>query len=154
MKGTITMLCIAATGLLACSERDTVGARAVGLTAGPEADPAAEVPDQRTFAAAEPIGPKPSPGTGSECPASEAGCDDGDGDGVPARYDCDDADPRLGPFAVEQYCDGVDQNCNGFDECDRDGDGVISEHDCDDADPSRTTECRPGYDPEPYEPML
>ncbi len=37
---------------------------------------------------------------------------DEDGDGVPADYDCDDADPSAYPGNAE-VCDGVDNDCNG-----------------------------------------
>ncbi|MCK6522478.1 putative metal-binding motif-containing protein [Myxococcota bacterium] len=37
---------------------------------------------------------------------------DGDGDGVPAEEDCDDADAAVNPNAQE-LCDGVDNNCDG-----------------------------------------
>lgn len=37
---------------------------------------------------------------------------DGDGDGVAASQDCDDADPAIYPGATE-VCDGLDQDCDG-----------------------------------------
>jgi Cys-rich repeat protein len=37
---------------------------------------------------------------------------DADGDGFPAGVDCDDADPRVNPAAIET-CDGVDEDCDG-----------------------------------------
>ncbi len=55
---------------------------------------------------------------------------DADGDcAEPAAFggrDCDDADPKRGPYANEVAGDGVDQDCDGKDLCyvDRDGDGV------------------------------
>ncbi len=39
-------------------------------------------------------------------------CRDADGDGVPAANDCDDANAKVFPGAVEM-CDGLDNNCNG-----------------------------------------
>lgn len=71
------------------------------------------------------------------CAASAAEIDcvtDDDGDGVVARFDCDDTDPRVSPLSADIYCDGRDQNCNGFDECDADHDGILSVSDCDDDD--------------------
>jgi len=40
---------------------------------------------------------------------------DGDGDGVHADRDCDDARPDVYPGAADQDGDGVDQNCDGID---------------------------------------
>jgi Putative metal-binding motif/FG-GAP repeat len=86
---------------------------------------------------------------------------DADGDGALSDVDCNDADPAIGPDAVE-VCDGVDQNCDGqTDEgvttdwySDGDGDGfgndalpadaacsaapgwVSINGDCDDSDPA------------------
>lgn len=42
---------------------------------------------------------------------------DGDGDGVFAGADCDDADPTVYPGAAEVCGDGVDQDCDGTDAC-------------------------------------
>ncbi len=43
----------------------------------------------------------------------DAGCTDGDGDGVSdCDGDCDDANAAISP-AAEEVCDGVDDNCNG-----------------------------------------
>ncbi len=39
-------------------------------------------------------------------------CKDADGDGAVAAWDCDDANAKIYPGAVE-LCDGVDNNCNG-----------------------------------------
>jgi hypothetical protein len=41
-----------------------------------------------------------------------AGLRDADRDGVPARFDCDDTDPKTYPGAPET-CDGVDRDCDG-----------------------------------------
>lgn len=62
-------------------------------------------------------------------------CDvDGDGYRATGRicrgHDCDDRNPSLNPGAEDICEDGIDQNCDGFDEecCprDRDGDGYVS----------------------------
>ena len=60
---------------------------------------------------------------------------DSDGDGYTSTEDCDDADPQIYPSAQE-YCDGIDNNCNGqADEdvmtefyADADGDGFGSDN--------------------------
>jgi hypothetical protein len=77
---------------------------------------------------------------------------DGDGDGWGdaascGNADCDDTDPSFNPGADDLCEDGIDQNCDGFDQLcpcldtDSDGDGwgdglACSPVDCDDADPS------------------
>ena len=94
---------------------------------------------------------------------------DADGDGSPASEDCDDTNPSVYPFA-DEYCDGVDNDCDGdTDEntavdavryfTDEDGDGYGSDDnaayacdppddvtveggDCDDDDPEQN----PGAD--------
>jgi Ca2+-binding RTX toxin-like protein len=41
---------------------------------------------------------------------------DADGDGTVAGFDCDDANPAVGLTATDIPGDGIDQNCDGFDE--------------------------------------
>lgn len=41
---------------------------------------------------------------------------DADQDGTVASYDCNDADPLINPAAIDIPADGIDQNCDGFDE--------------------------------------
>lgn len=70
--------------------------------------------------------------------------EDNDGDGYsPADGDCNDEDETIHPTAIEEACDGVDQNCDGVDglfisdEEDRDGDGFTTlDGDCNDDDPA------------------
>jgi hypothetical protein len=52
-----------------------------------------------------------STGKDSGAPEGEL-AEDGDGDGVPASEDCDDADASISPGATE-ICDGVDNDCDG-----------------------------------------
>ena len=37
---------------------------------------------------------------------------DADGDGSPAAEDCDDTNPDVYPFA-DEFCDGIDNDCDG-----------------------------------------
>ena len=67
--------------------------------------------------------------------------DDQDGDGYAdiqaGGDDCDDSDPEVHPGALEQWYDGVDQDCQFDSDYDRDGDGYDSEEhggtDCNDS---------------------
>jgi len=68
-----------------------------------------------------------------------AGTVDADGDLFWACTDCDDTDPAVSPGAIEVCLDGVDNNCNGFDQpSDLDQDGAVGPlcggDDCDDND--------------------
>ncbi len=57
---------------------------------------------------------------------SDPEVDDGDGDGIPECFDCDDADDSVGPGADEDCADGEDQDCDGMvDGDDADCDGLI-----------------------------
>ncbi len=75
------------------------------------------------------------------------GCADADGDGycvagIGYSEDCDDTDASVHPGATEVVGDGIDQDCDGQEECyvDADGDGYTDgstvtslDEDCDDA---------------------
>ena len=79
------------------------------------------------------------------CPPDPADVDD-DGDKITENQgDCDDANPNIFPGAEEICEDGIDQDCDGYDEAcpphpadvDNDGDGVTeNQGDCDDGDAS------------------
>ena len=69
---------------------------------------------------------------------SNVNCSDNDGDGSYVKTsecpveksDCNDNDVLINPRATEIYCNGVDENCNGIDECgciDNDGDGSYAQ---------------------------
>lgn len=51
------------------------------------------------------------------CLPAAAAAADLDGDGVPTPLDCDDTDAHVFPGAHEHCHDGVDQDCNGLDDC-------------------------------------
>lgn len=74
---------------------------------------------------------------------------DDDGDGIPVALDCDDHDPKRYPQAPDTLCDGIDQNCDGWDSCDADHDGFVDNADCDPNDPKVTDQCRPKIVPQP-----
>jgi predicted outer membrane repeat protein len=54
---------------------------------------------------------------------AEGGGDDADGDGVVDSLDCSSDDPSIHPGAAEIPGDGVDQDCDGVDDCYVDSDG-------------------------------
>lgn len=53
--------------------------------------------------------------------------DDFDGDGYPSNIDCDDNDASINPSAEEIWYDGVDQNCDGWNDFDQDMDGFVAD---------------------------
>ncbi|MBI5486954.1 MAG: putative metal-binding motif-containing protein, partial [Deltaproteobacteria bacterium] len=139
-------ICVALGGsVVACSAEDvTAGRERAGLTT--EAPPGPLVPmdpqpaQTRTYPADKPltidvVGYDPAecgiPGSINPVPACRT---DADGDGIAQAFDCDDANADFSPNAIDVPCDGLDQNCNGYDDCDRDGDGIQAVFDLDDAD--------------------
>ena len=51
---------------------------------------------------------------------------DNDGDGFIFTDDCNDSDPNINPAAVEEWYNGIDQNCDGLNDYDADGDGYVA----------------------------
>jgi hypothetical protein len=77
-----------------------------------------------------------------ELPSVDTGLDTGLDSGAPAEMggDCDDEEPTANPSGIENWYDGIDQDCDGND-ADQDLDGYDSNAvpggtDCDDNDPS------------------
>ena len=119
---------------LAAAARDGDGCRAVSGT------------DEELARSAHPFRPA-SYGAGlagcddcidQDCSSGDEACDfeDGDGDGSPPPYDCDDEDQRRYPSATE-LCNGLDDDCDGTTDegFDRDRDGYKPcDGDCDDGD--------------------
>ena len=71
--------------------------------------------------------------------------DDHDGDGYPAKVDCDDNDPLTHFGAPEKCGDGKSQSCTTDPPCDasdKDGDGWMPPADCDDNDKTINPEAK------------
>jgi hypothetical protein len=108
---------------------------------------ALEVADDSGPIVATPPVPEPEPDAGQsdDCRVSDAfGCirptpDDQDGDRSPASLDCDDHDYYRSHWRNDAPCNGVDENCNGVDDCgppDVDRDGDPDSTDCAPEDPA------------------
>ena len=54
----------------------------------------------------------------------------------PFPEDCDDTDAQINPFAIENWYDGIDQDCGGDNDFDQDQDGIEEADDCDDTNAS------------------
>jgi len=80
----------------------------------------------------------------TDCPGSRdpIDCDDDDEIDIQDPYDCGEGDNLIYPCAVETPYNGIDDDCDGFDECDVDGDGYDSEE-CPDPD-SEANDCDDG----------
>ena len=84
----------------------------------------------------------------TNCDGKTTPCDptDKDGDGWPAKKDCDDTDPLTYFGAPEKCGDGKVQSCQGSDPpcdaSDKDGDGWMAPADCDDTDKAINPEAK------------
>ena len=61
--------------------------------------------------------------------------------------DCDDTDATVNPGEIEDWYDGIDQDCQGGDDFDADADGYPLETDCDDTESTTY----PGAEDSPYD---
>ena len=143
---------------------------------GPNESLTADDCDDSTAAVAPNASEIPGDGVDQDCDGQEECYVDGDGDGhagdstaisvdldcddageFAVSDDCDDGDGAISPSAVEGTADGIDQDCDGLEECYEDGDldgyggvGVVldadlsctasgldtASEDCDDGDPN------------------
>ncbi len=83
----------------------------------------------------------------TNCDGHPTPCDptDKDGDGYPAKKDCDDTDPLTYLGAPEKCGDGKSQSCQVDPPCDardKDGDGWLEPADCDDTDKAVNPEAK------------
>ena len=125
-------------------------ALALILAAGCNLDPAPGEPPTPLADADDPTGPGDDDSAQDDDDSSQddddstlddddsADGEDRDGDGYSVPEDCDDDDPLRFPGALE-YCNGIDDSCDGVipaRESDADGDGHPACDDCDDNDPT------------------